>query len=847
MPRFPSSLASLFASALSAMPAIAALAVMTVTAALFQGCMTDNNRSGNGPVRVSDSSDFDEYGARRPTTPKVEYRTHDSLVTLHILGPEYGEQNSYWIIRNGQLRESPNFLYGDSGVYQYYLVDTIRSAGTYVYFVQYGRQKTRLSRKSPEFTYVFPGHSRSGVVSLSGENQSVVVALDNAPGQVTGRVRFERKIGSEGDIAILDTVEKSGDQRLVWLDPGMIALDTVLYYRATALDAVSEKWLEPTSWDSIAVRNLIWTYIPMPTYRNLGDEILFGIRNTILMESPKAMYRLHRSETPERDDGEQVDSLPMSGPAYNLGSFRDAPPDSGTWYYWFDARDPNGRISPRSVPMAITVTGRPAGAVIADFSVSATAIRIHLLNDPEATGYLLQRAWDTAVAIVDVDSILRTAPNDLTTFTDIPPTEGHWYYRIVTLFPGSRSDPGEWELASYFRRESIFERLDISLSNRGAAGVEAELPAYMNARYYLYRSARADGSDSVAVDSAAGSPAAPTLRDKPPVGTWYYRVFRFDKPSGTSFAIYRSNLVRVDFTGKAVGPAVKRLRLYGTGIDVDLGIDAEAVAYVVERSFEASGTWTVFDTVSAGAMTEQTVSDHPPKAGYWSYRARSLTRDLSLTEPGLAVRSETDWSYSVKYDNQLQAIIANTGERVECALTTSNDYGYYLFRSRTADYADAFAADTAQIDDPDSRLLDVPDRGIWYYWVERMIGARENLNAIYRSVPARVEFTGSPEIISLVLQGNGVRIAYPQAPSGDTLEILRSEGEDGDSASFVRISRDWGTYTTGTNDYLDQSLEGKPSAFYRYRLAVVHGSERRAAGPAKILYYRRTDGVGLAP
>ena len=823
---------------------MAAMALMTVTTTLFQGCMTDNNRSGNGPARVNDSSDFDEYGERRPATPKVEYRTHDSLVTLNIRGTEYGEQNSFWIIRNGQLRESPLYMYADSGIYHYRLVDTIPTAGTYVYFVQYGRQKTRLSRKSPDFTYVFPGHSRSGVVSLTRENQSVVVALDDAPGQVTGLVRFERKIGSGGDIAVLDTVEKSGDQRLVWRDSGMIALDTVLYYRASARDAFTEEWLDPTSWDSIAVRNRIWSYIPLPTYRNLGDEILFGIQNALRMESSNAMYRLYRSETPDRADGGQVDSLTMSGPA-NLGSLRDAPPDSGTWYYWMDARDPNGRISPRSAPMAITLTGRPAGAVIGDLSVSATAIRIHPLSDPEASGYLLQRAWDTAEAIVDVDSILRATPSDFVTFTDIPPTKGNWYYRIITIFPGSRSDPGEWELASYFRRESIFERLDVSLTNRGEAGVETELPAYSNARYYLYRSARPDGSDSLAVDSAAGSPVAPTLRDKPEAGTWYYRVFRFDKPSGTSFYIYRSNLLRVDFTGKAVGPAVKRLRIYGTGIDVDIGVDAEAVAYVMERSFETSGTWTVFDTVSAGFMTEQTVSDHPPKAGYWSYRARSLTRDLSLTEPGLAVSIESAWSYNVKYDNQLQAVIANTGARVECALTTSNDYGYYLFRSRTADYAGAVAADTAQIDDPDSRLLDVPDQGIWYYWVERMIGARENLNAVYRSVPARVEFTGSPEIISLVLQGNGVRIAYPQAPSGDTLEILRSEGEDGDSASFIRISRDWGAYTTGTTYYLDQSLEGKPSAFYRYRLAVVHGGERRAAGPAKILYYRRTGGEGF--
>lgn len=806
-----------------------------IAAGLFlAGCFRESGTPSGPRYTGDDTLTVGPSGVRKPRPPRVAFRTHDSLVTLDILGTAYGDENRYWIYRNGKLLEQPVYDGRDSLVYHYAFTDSLHAAGSFAYTVQYGYRLGDLGPKSEAFTYDFPGRSPSGSVSLSiDEAQRVSIRLDLPVRSGAGRARFERKIGAAGAIVPLDTIAIRDPEYVSHRDTGFVPYDTTLYFRATAMDAASETWLAPTGWDSLRVFNRVWNYVPDAYYENTGAGLRASIRNPLMYEGKvRAFYVLYRARGTARGDGAKRDSLPMASSSINL---RDTPNDTGTWNYWVEARDPHGRVSPRSAPTAIRLGGTARGPDIWAITVYSSALAIAARPYENATAYILQRTADTASPPVSVDTL--DGPATLSNaFTDAPPSDGYWFYRVIAIMGTNRSQPGEWMQSDYFRRQDNFATLPAPILNLGARGVQVEVPYSFQSRSVLYRGSRADGSDSIAVDSLSASDTGKVLSDIPPSGTWYYRAYRYDRPANYAVIINRTARVRVDFTGKAVGPSILALENLGSGIDVNLAFDPEAVAYVIERSPDTSVTWTVIDTMSVFAGARLAYSDHPPRNGHWAYRARTLLRDLSVTDPGPFTATAQPWIYRVTYDNGLTAIVANRGKQVECLLTTSAVYGYYFKRGPSADYAAPVTVDSARVGDDDAKMFDTPAKGVWYYWVERMIPAGTNSGSISRSAPVRVEFTGTPEVMSLSRATGGIGVAYPKPGSGDTVEIWRSLGKPEETAAFILVKSDG--YAFSSASWIDPVPAGTPAGFFHYRLALRREGASTGMGPVKSFYFQ---------
>jgi hypothetical protein len=801
---------------------------------ILAGCITEERSGGNPPYTTDPTQTF-ENGERRPRIPQVSYRTRDTLVYINITGPAREEENRFWIQRNGKLLEQPFYVGSGYPGYLYRLIDTVRAPGVYAYSVQYGERAGYLSGKSPEYVYDYAGSSRSGLVSLnSDDDQLVRIILSHSPDESIGQAYFERRIGPGGGTEILDTVLHAGSLDIGMVDTNFIPLDTTVYYRAVAMDGLTETWLEPTPWDSIVIRNAAWHHIPRVSVDNLGTRVEVSIYNA-LRYSRKAFYYLYRNSAFSREGGAKVDSLAMDG-SPGQASLSDRM-DSGSYWYWVEGRDPFGRTSARSVPIQVRFTGIPKGPDIRSISDQSSVVNINPDQDPMAIGYILQRVSDTDGTIGYADTQYVAQGGSSPYFTDIPPAEGRWFYRAISLYDGTMSSPGDWKQSEFISINTYFSTLEASIVNRGEAGVEATISPNANASFALYRSRRADGSDSVLADSISVGDSRVRMLDKPGLGTWFYRVRRFDKPSGQSHYIFRSELVRIEYTGKPVGPAITFISDLPGGLKVILANDPEALAYVLERSEDTSGDWSVTDTISANTGIQESFFDRPPKNGYWSYRARTMTRDLKLTEPGALRRTSRYWTYRVEYANDLVAVIANAGPMVECRLTTSDSYGFYLKRSAVSDYGSPTTVDSAGPGAPGAKLTDIPAKGTWYYWVERMLPETNSNGSIRRSAILRVEFTGAPEVVSLVQYHNGsILVNYPGMAKGDTLEIWKSGGNRDDSASYSILAG----YVTSANPsyYEDLAVDKSRAAFHHYRLAIRRVGGRTAMGPAKSLYYQ---------
>ncbi|MDQ3000007.1 MAG: hypothetical protein M3Y08_01910 [Fibrobacterota bacterium] len=816
-------------------PFLSALLLIAALSTLI-GCVTEERSGGDSPYTLDTASVFSN-GERKPRIPKVVYKARDTLFLIDVYGLEYGDEKNVWIWRNESLLDQPSNMGPVQGKYQYRLADTLTKPGRYVYYVQYGTRAGFLGGKSPEYIYDFPGHSRSGIVDLEyGEDQLVQIRLSNAPEDLISQAYFERRIGAQGKTEVLDTLFKSGGYNLALVDTAFIPLDTVVHYRAVAMDAFTETWLDPTPWDSVRIRNRTWTYAPYPDYTNLGMEVRVKV-DYPLKYSGKAFYYLYRNTSSSRRGKVKVDSLPMDG-SPSTKPLQDAVAEPGSYYYWVEAQDPYGRTSARSTPQELVFTGNYRGPEIRSTIDYTSVVYIETSLHHAASAYILQRAADTTDAVTDVDTLRTADAGSFPSFSDFPPGEGYWFYRIMVIVNGKPSDPGEWFKTGFLRLEPYYQRIESPIFNRGVAGVEVSILPYSGARFFLYRKAQATAGDSIVVDSLVDGDGNDRLSDKPPLGTWYYRVYRQVKPFGSSHTIGRSDQVRIDFTGKPVGPPITSLILNGGGIDVVLITDPEALAYVLERSPDTSESWTVADTVSSQVSNKQTLSDRPPRNGFWSYRVRTLTRSFALTDAGPPALTPQSWSYRVSYENTLVATIANRGPHVESNLA-STSYGFYLKRSVAADYSDPFLVDSVEASDTGPRLLkDVPANGVWFYWVESKTSTG-TAGSIARTPPIRVQFTGAPEVISLSKHlsslSHGVDIFYSTPALGDTVEIWKSDGKADDLASYELIRKDG---AGSAYYYTDQSVDAKAPAFYHYRLVLKTGGTSTGRGPAKSIYYQ---------
>lgn len=799
----------------------------------LQGCLTGG----------SDDKDPDTHpdGTRKPNAPTVNYTTHDSLIHIGIRGGRAGEERYYWIYRDKELLEQPAYrspFTGDTGWTVpggYFLVDSVKKAGAYAYTVRYGSHRDSLSDPSTPYVFNWTGPSPSGRVRLYLGEGSGLVEVQHTASRSTflRQVIIERRIGSKGETGALDTLDLGQfGQGIHLIDTNLVVDDVYLFYRSVGMD-VDEQWLEPSPWDSILVRNKVWGYVPRITLADKGTDIQASIS---LPSNAVVTYYLYRNTTSSKDGKVKVDSL-RSGANSSL-ILGDIPEKAGRYFYWVEAVDSHGRISARSNLVETSFTGLPKGPPISGLFTSSTSVQVLIESNLGARALILERASDTSKAATAVDTAYPGGSSQLTVL-DVPPADGYWFYRLIAIGSDDRPGaPGDWVRSGYFHYAPNYIGMDARLVNRGDR-IEIVIPSpAFDAFYVLFRSPHPGGKDSVAVDTVLPQQfsSLPPLVDRPEPGTWYYRAYGYRNQNPGS-ETYRSEIQRVEYSGKPVGPAITSISAGSTQITLYFGSDPMALAYILERTPGATTDWLAVDTLPPGFSETVTVSDQPPTAGSWRYRVRSIRKDMTTTEPGTASNS-VPWSYQVTYVNSLTVNVINRGAMVEVReISPDFSYSLRLFRSAKSDYTGGIAVDTLNYGASVPYLTETPPKGMHYYWVERhFVGAGSVSSTVYRSVPVLVAFTGAPEVMSLSVSSSGISVGYPAVQGGDTLQILRSNGKPDDAASFAFIGE---VHSTFDGTYFDSTVDQARSAFYHYRLVLIHEGTKSEMGGVRSIYFNR--------
>ena len=805
-----------------------ALAAFALQACLFEGS------SGGGDK----DPDINPNGTRPFKAPTVSYTTNDSLIDVRIKGSRIGEESCFWIYRNDTLLSIPDYAGGfPEGNHTYRLIDSIKTPGSYKYYVRYGTNADSLGEKSKDFVYAWAGHSRSGRIMLALQDPSnpfPIVGLSTPTDETPVGARFERKLGSEGSVAAVDTLEgppAAGNYQIQ--DTGFVAADTMIYYRASILDGITETWMPPTPWDSIKVKNKVWTYAPTADLVNLGTEIRVTVSNYPFGPVMPEFF-LCRNSSASKSGRVLVDSISLDHGFSSATILSDIPDTAGTYFYWVEAVDRWGRTSVRSTPKEVKFTGRPVGPKISSISLGSNNIQIQFIADQGSATYILQRAQDTAKEISSVDTVSGGFGSGLV--YDSPRASGYYWYRILAYpFDPATKDPGPWARSPFFTYAPVYYPLSATFVNRGTR-VEVTSETMYNAYSVLYRSKFSTGKDSVAVDTLLATENPNRLIDIPEVGAWYYRVERYSTNPDGANVIYRSEITRIDFTGKIPGPSISSLTVYAPYIVVAIQGDLEALAYILERSKDGEKDWAICDTLPAPQFGGPVMNDRPPEDGFWYYRVRALMPGLKASDPGQVMRTPKAFTYGLTYSNTLIPEVANTGARIEVTLYSSVSASKtYLMRGTTPDYKNGAKADSSVSSGGNFQFRDAPPIGKWYYWVEQIPRAPSEFSAYRSATPAEVEFTGSPGITSLAKVSSGIRITYPRTALEDTLEIWRSTGTPTDTASFsLALSLPAGDFS----DYaVDETVSKTAAAAYSYRLRIRRAGTLTALGPVKSIYY----------
>lgn len=806
-----------------------ALALPVLAVLALQACLTDS-KSGKKAVAPV------EKPGRPHKAPVPIFTTLDSVVSIRIQGSRAGEEAFFWIYRNDSLLPMPDYMAGtEGGPHQYRLVDSLPGPGDYRYHVRYGSDPDSLGEKSAPFTYAWAGPSRSGRIDAMPDPQGFpwpFIRVEVPAGEIALGIRLERRLGRNGKSRLHDSIlAPPSDLGYTFIDTEFVAADTVIYYRASLFDGVSEKWLPPTAWDSVTVRNRVWVYAPDAGIRNLGTEVRADISNPAIPEDP--VYYLYRNTVSARAGGVRVDSAATAG-QFSNPVLVDIPDAAGAYFYWIEAVDRWGRKSVRSIPVQVQFTGRMIGPRIVSLVPQNGGFLLQFPAIQESNAaYAVLRAQDTAQGGIAVDTVY-PGWNGPTAY-DSPPATGYWWYRILPVGPDAGpADPGPWARSPWFTYAPLFSSMPASILNRGDR-VDG-IPDFFNEGFcVLYRSRYSTGRDSTAVDTLHAGHWPLRLSDKPPLGAWYYRIHRYGRNEGGPPVIYRSDLVRVDFTGKVPGPAVLSLTVYGPHVAVSIQPSPDALAYILERSRDGK-EWAACDTVPAGNLNGPYINDRPPEDGYWHYRARALMQE-GVSDPGAPMRTPREFKYGESVSATLSPSILNDGVAVTATLSSpTSTLSAHLMRGPTPDFKNGIRVDSDSSGFASSfSFRDVPPKGRWWYWVE-LIPRYPGEYSLFRSaVPEEIDFTGTPGIHSLAKVSSGIRLTYARVALEDTLEVWRGTGDAADTSAYALV------LSLPAGDFADYTIDsafprGKPAVF-NYRLQVRRESGVSGLSAAKSIYW----------
>lgn len=802
---------------------ILAMLIIAVSAT-FQGCLFSSGNDGTGIPK----------GFRRPNAPEPRFATEDSLVSIQIHSRRTGEEAFYWIYRDGTLLDQPDFRPSDSGgpgVYS--LLDSVPKPATYTYTVKYGEHRDTLSDPSKPFVFKYTGPSQSGKCHLALGPEWVEINHKQGRHYPLRSLVIERRIGTEGPIFALDTLDASpGSPYTGWADTTWFVENAWVYYRAVGM-GLDESWLEPSPWDSVEVKKTQWSYIPQLLATNNGTDVEIRVANPLAEASP-ATYILYRNVRSARDGGLKVDSVTV---ANDHPAILADIPKPGVHWYWVEVRDGRGRTSARSNPVQVLFTGRPSGPSIFNLGVGSVYISFEFNTLSSASANIVERTQDTTrpTTFVRLDTLL--APES--GYQDRPPKNGYWHYRVTAqLVDGGLSEPGPWTRSAFYVYSPIIQPMDARIVNQGDRVEAAPEFSMDGVTYVLYRSAHPAGRDSTPVDTLRYSHFSsflPSLMDRPPVGIWYYRLIGYPGQDFTGEE-FRSPIVRIEFNGQPAGPEIFSATIQSAYVTITFRSASNAIAYVLERAPDGSGAWTTIDTLPSNPAHTLSTTDRPPSDGYWNYRMRSILQNLSLSSPGASRRTSGPWSEAGQFSNTLVVNLVNGGTYIQVSgISTEFQYTYFLLRSKDDGFRNGAIVDSLPYGSFPATLNDAPARGTYYYWVERRYTWPGSFPmTILRSMPEKVVFSGMPEIGSVSQNGNTIRIALPPYPAEESIELLRSIGKADDPGSYVLIAEGTG----GAADvFVDQDLDDAAAAFYHYKLILIREGKRLETGAVKSIYF----------
>ncbi|MBF0432912.1 MAG: hypothetical protein HQK83_16625 [Fibrobacteria bacterium] len=497
-------------------------------------------------------------------------------------------------------------------------IDTPSDSGLYYYWCIAKRDNGLTSTRSVPLKVQYTGKPEGvGINGISVNNYSSGIRVSGSIDNdfFLSQILFERKVGDAGEVTPFDTVTLTSNNSSVSSSYDTNTYKGVtVYYRATGMDAVSEKWLAPTEWENITFDDEgiddVWEYLPQLSLNDQGTEIIISI----LDRTSSATYFLYRNTQYAPEGAVLIDS--SNG---YTSQYTDIPSEAGTYYYWVIAKSSSDKISPRSIPKEIEFRAKPWGPLVESISNNYSSMSVRISNYTNAIAFILERAKDTANFTL-VDTISTNSNYSYTSYSDIPPDTGYWQYRVKAILNDmSVSEYGKWKKStSKWTNEVTYDTYSYTIYNRGTYVQTGSLSRSSGYAYYLYRSPKSDRKDSVLIQKITYNDSKTTMVDTPVVGTYYYWV---ERTVEGSMVIRRSNPTRIEFTNSDPKTIIQTITSYSSYVTLSFNSINYGDSLEVWRSTGAPDDINSYQLLDYVTYSSSSYSDTDVnQSGFYHYR-----------------------------------------------------------------------------------------------------------------------------------------------------------------------------------------------------------------------------------
>jgi hypothetical protein len=351
-------------------------------------------------------------------------------------------------------------------------------------------------------------------------------------------------------------------------------------------------------------------------------------------------YAIHRSTQADFALSNETlyDSTPDSDPSYT-----DHPGD-GTWYYRVVAVDTgnNSSVEPSNAVQAVLVDDAAPTAPTVTAAQNLRDVEVNWSGSTDAfgvTGYDLYRST-TAGFTPDASTIVLT-DTDLTSYTDVSPAYGTYYYKVIAHDAVAHSSTaGDASVTVVDNVPPSTPNLNAELNNPNVAlSWTAATDDVGVTGYEVHRSSIADFTPSATTLITATDGASLSFIDAPGSGTWYYRVIAKDavgnlgSPSATVTATVVSDPEDVVLkpTADSFVNAAAATTNYGTNTSLQSKGGASGQMYSYLRFLVPAAP--VGKTLTNAVLSYRTTTDGT--SGTTDAQTINVATDAGWTEAGI--------------------------------------------------------------------------------------------------------------------------------------------------------------------------------------------------------------------